>query len=103
MARVIRGNLGGMDWDQLEIEELPIGTQLSGIYRGEKFDAVPAEDGMPEGVMGRLFLETDDGPRAIGGGSHLQAQSRALHLSDGDRIILVRQAADAIQVVHEVE
>jgi hypothetical protein len=93
----------GMDYDGLDIEELPIGSQINGIYRGESFEAIPAEDGMPEEVVGRLYLDTEDGPRAIGGGGHLQAQSRALELSEGDRIILVRQAADAIQVVREAE
>jgi hypothetical protein len=92
-----------MDYDQLDVEELPIGTQVNGIYRGEQFDAIPAEDGMPEEVIGRLFVETDEGPRAIGGRGHLQAQSRALELSDGDRIILVRLTADTIQLVREVE
>jgi hypothetical protein len=92
-----------MEYDQLEMEELPVGAQLSGFYRGEKFTAVPGEEGMPEEVTGRIYVETEDGPRAIAGGGHLEAQSRALDLSDGDRIILARTTADTIQLVKEVE
>jgi hypothetical protein len=92
-----------MDYDQLDVEELPIGTQVNGVYRGERFEAIPAEDGMPEEVVGRLFIETDEGPRAIGGAGHLEAQSKALELSDGDRVILVRLTADTIQLVREVD
>ena len=89
-----------MKYEDLDIKELPIGQQVSGIYRGQKFHEVPDDD---EGtiVMGRVFLEAEEGPVAVGGEAGLRAQVEALGLTDGDHIIIHRPTVDSYHVLRE--
>ena len=90
-------------YEDLEIEPLLVGQHVAGLYRGGLFHTIPIQpDREPESGMGRVFLETDAGPRAIGGNGYLQDQLAALKPEDGDRIIVHRASEDIYRVIKEV-
>jgi hypothetical protein len=87
-------------YEELPIRELPPGTQVPGIYRGDKFHTI--EDPRHGPIeMGRVFLETADGPMAVGGNDSVLAQLRALNLADGDQIIIARPSPDVYHLIRE--
>ncbi len=87
-------------YEDLEIKELRPGHQVSGVYRGEKFHLIDDPDGPIE--IGRVFLDTEDGPVAVSGDGSVLAQVRALNLTDGDHIIITRPTESVYHVVREV-
>jgi hypothetical protein len=71
----------------LKIQYLAVGASILGTYRGDLFHEIPEPD---PGVMGRVFLDTDQGPMAIGGNESLRTQLQMLDVQDGDSITVVR-------------
>jgi hypothetical protein len=85
----------------LPIQYVSIGGSVRGTYRGELFHDVPDHDETSV-KMGRVFLDTENGPLAIGGGDSLLTQLKALQLEDGDQIIIHRVDEESFHVLKEV-
>jgi hypothetical protein len=74
-----------MDYEELEVEELP--GEVHGVYRGEKFVTVMGPHGV-EGREGQIFVESVNGPHAYRGNDLLEQQARSLDLKDGAAIAI---------------
>lgn len=85
--------------ENLPIQTLGISGQITGRYRGRKFHMFPDREGREAGVLGRVFLDTDEGPAAIEGDENVLQQVRALDLADGDVITIARPSKDVYHVV----
>jgi hypothetical protein len=66
---------------------------MAGKYRGAKSDS---DDENPTGA--RVFLETRDGPFAVGCDGRVLARLRKLNVSEGHRITVMRLTASVFHV-----
>jgi hypothetical protein len=85
--------------EDLPIRSLDVNQQVTGAYRGEKFQSVPGAEGEPAGSLAAGVLDTDDGPVAIWGNESVLNKIRALRLSDGDQITIARPTQDTWLVI----
>ena len=86
-------------YEDLPIHALGVNGQIAGAYRGEKFQTLPDGKGDGSEIVGRVFLDTDDGPVAIWGDASVLVKLRALDVTDGDHVTITRQAEDSYRVV----
>lgn len=78
-------------YDGLVVTHLRPGTRVSGIYRGEAFhELATGNDRTAVMTIGRVFLDTTDGPTAIAGDGRVLSEVHALNLSEGDQITIAR-------------
>lgn len=91
-----------MDYEDLDITLLTVGSSVGGIYRGEKERRVPAFQDQPETFLARVFLETDGGPAAVQVNERAIAQIEELGVNDGHRIVVTRTAENDYLVAREV-
>jgi hypothetical protein len=91
-----------MDYEDLDITQLAVGSSVAGVYRGEKKRVVPAFGDQPEAVLGRVFLETDGGPVAVQVNEPAIVQTDELGVTDGHRIVVTRSTESDYLVAREV-
>lgn len=86
-------------YENLPIQALGVNGEVTGAYRGDKFQSVPNGTVDGDEILGRVFLDTDAGPVAIWGDASVFHKIRALDLSDGDQITITRFSDDIYRVL----
>jgi hypothetical protein len=91
-----------MEYEDLDITQLAVGSSVAGFYRGEKKHLVPAFGDQPETVLARVFLEAAGGPVAVQVDEPAIAQIGELGVNDGHRILVTRTTEGDYLVAREL-
>jgi len=91
-----------MDFEDLDITQLAVGSSVAGVYRGDKKSVVPAFGDEPEKVLARVFLEADGGPVAVQVDERATGQIHDLGVNNGHRIVLTRTTESDYSVAREL-
>jgi hypothetical protein len=91
-----------VEYEDLDISQLGVGSTQSGVYRGQKVRRVPAFDDQPEVFLARVFLETAGGPMTVQVDHDAISHIEALGVVDGDRIIVTRLTEDDFSVARKI-
>ncbi len=91
-----------MEYEDLDISQIVVGANVRGAYRGEKTHTIPAFGDEPERTLARVFLDSGGGPVAVQVNEQAIENMKALNLTDGDALIVIRTAEDQYDVVRDV-
>ena len=90
-----------MEYEDLDISQIVVGANVRGAYRGEKTHTIPAFGDEPERTLARVFLDSGGGPAAVQVNEQAIENMKALNLTDGDALIVIRTAEDQYDVADE--